>query len=438
MMEKRMTAQIKRNVQNLIFIIVIFIMLVSPSVYWLSLRGNWTLDSILEDRKLAVFPQVSLRDFKTAAKRIYQGLFNEAGEIFFNQFIDTSFQRRVNKAAAEQMLLRIPLVEFARAFERAAIRSAYLPLPDEALPASFDSGMYIARDGCCVLQELMYFTATEQTAVDARSANYTELLAKYPGIHFYVFNIETLQHSSFHPMAQYFPQADGGRSLQYFLDHKPADLRFENFTLGSFQDYKDSFFKTDQHWNIRASLEAYQEIYELIKAGYTDISPMLGVEEIEQVDGLEFLGSLARKTLYPVPPDTLEYAGIEGLEYDTYVDGVLMDYGGRDRYIDGTYNQSDKFENHYRGFYGTQKVQIQYHFENGSQRNLLMITSSYSRTIQLYIASHFRDTYIIDLRFEENRAKSLQDFIDQYQITDVLIFGQPSVTYYSAEDAIKP
>jgi len=56
----------------------------------------------------------------------------------------------------------------------------------------------------------------------------------------------------------------------------------------------------------------------------------------------------------------------------------------------------------------------------------------------LYLASHFRDTYIIDLRFEENRLKSLQEFIDQYQITDVLVFGQPSVTYYSAEDAIKP
>jgi hypothetical protein len=67
-----------------------------------------------------------------------------------------------------------------------------------------------------------------------------------------------------------------------------------------------------------------------------------------------------------------------------------------------------------------------------------MITSSYSRTIQLYLAAHFHDTYIIDLRFEEDREKSLQDFIDEYQITDVLVLGQPSVTYSSAEDAIKP
>ena len=56
----------------------------------------------------------------------------------------------------------------------------------------------------------------------------------------------------------------------------------------------------------------------------------------------------------------------------------------------------------------------------------------------MYIASHFHDTYVIDMRYEENSSKSLQQFIDEYGITDVLVFGQPTVTYYSAEDAIIP
>ncbi len=84
-----------------------------PFHLWLSRGGNWTRDSILEDRELVVFPQVSLQEFKTGLKRIYQGLYAEAGEVFFNQFISGSFQRTVNKAAAEQMPLRIPLVELA-------------------------------------------------------------------------------------------------------------------------------------------------------------------------------------------------------------------------------------------------------------------------------------------------------------------------------------
>jgi hypothetical protein len=428
-----------RNIQNIIFVVIIAILLVSPLAYWLSLNGHWTKDSILEDRALIAFPRLSSRDFQTAVKRIYQGLYTDAGEIFFNQITRGTYQQRVNRAAAEQMLFRIPLVGTSRAFERATIKAAYLPLADEAIPASFDGGLYVTRDGYSLMQDVVNFTEVEQAAIDARIANYRELLEKHPEIHFYVFNIETLPYSPYHPEAKYFPQADDGRSMQYFLENKPAELPFINFALNSFEDYPARFFRTDQHWNIRGSMDAYQMIYRMIKEKYPDISPMLTVKEYRQVEGLQFLGYFARQSLYPVEPDILEYAKVSSVpHYDTYVDGVKTPYGNRDDYVRGTYNKGDKFYNHYRGFYGIQKRLIQYHFDNDSKRNLLMITSSYSRTIQLYIASHFSDTYIIDMRFPENSTKSLQEFIDEYGITDVLVLGQPSVTYTSIEDAIKP
>jgi hypothetical protein len=427
----------KKNLQNIIFLLVIFIMLVSPLIFWLSLNGRWNEDSILEDRKLVSFPPISFRDFKTSIKRIYQGLYSDAGELFFNQFLDETFQRKVNKAAAEQAPLRIPLVETAKFFERVVIKSAYLALPDQAIPASMDSQMYITRDDNNLLQEVAFFNNQKKQDIDVRVANYRDLLEKFPAINFYVFNIETLPYSKFHPMAVYFPQADNGQSLQYFLTHKPENLRFENFALTSFQDYQDRFFRTDQHWNIRASLDAYQQIYQMLQEKYPDISPMVEAKSIKKVANLSFRGSLARKTLYPVQPDILEYAQFDLMDYLTYVDNNLTTYSDREKYFNGTFNQ-EKFYNHYRGFYGKQQIQIQYQFENGSDRNLLMITSSYSRTIQMVLASHFHNTYVIDLRFEDNSSKSLQDYIKEYQITDVLIFGQPTVTYYSAEDAIKP
>ena len=427
----------KKNIQNLVFILIIFGLLISPLIFWLSRNGAWTEDSILEDRKLVVFPQVSFREFKTGLKRVYQGLYAEAGEVFFNQFINGAFQRTVNKAAAEQMLLRIPLVELAKSFDRAVIHSAYAALPDEAYPATFDSGLYVDRLGENLMQDVAFFDDAEKVAIDTRIANYEDLLEKYPDIHFYVFNIETLPYSSFHPLNAYFPQADNGQSLEYFLANKPENLAFENFELNSYMDYQERFFKTDQHWNIRASLDAYGQMYALLKQQYPDISPMLSAEAIAKVDDLEFLGSMARKTLYPIQPDILEYANVSMPAYDTYVDGELVNYSGREDYLKGIYNH-DKFYNHYRGFYGKQQILIQFHFNNNSPRNLLMVTSSYSRTIQIYLASHFHDTYVIDLRFEENSSKSLQQFVDEYGITDVLIFGQPTVTYYSAEDAIQP
>ena len=427
----------KKNIQNLVFILIIFVLLVSPSIFWLSRGGNWTKESILEDRELAAFPQVSLQEFKTGLKRIYQGLYAEAGEVFFDQFINGSFQRRVNKAAAEQMLLRIPLVELAKSFDRAVIHSAYAALPDGAFPASFNSGLYVDRRGENLMQDLALFNQTEKEAIDTRIANYEQLLAEYPDLHFYVYNIETLPYSRFHPLADYFLEADNGQSLDYFLANKPENLAFANFALNSYADYQNRFFRTDQHWNIRASLDAYEKIYALLKDQYPDISPMLTAEAINKIEGLEFQGSMARKSLYPVEPDILEYASVSMPAYDTYVDGELNNYSGRENYLNGIYNR-EKFYNHYRGFYGKQQILIQFHFNNETRRNLLMVTSSYSRTIQMYIASHFHDSYVIDLRFEENSSERLQQFIDDYGITDVLVFGQPTVTYYSAEDAIKP
>ena len=50
---------------------------------------------------------------------------------------------------------------------------------------------------------------------------------------------------------------------------------------------------------------------------------MLTADAIKQVDGIEFLGSMARKTLYPIKPDILEYADVSMPAYDTYVDGEL-------------------------------------------------------------------------------------------------------------------
>lgn len=427
----------KKSLQNTLFIAIIFIILVSPLVYWLFSDMNANENSLLEGRALSAFPELSFRDFKTALKRIIQRMPAEAGEIFFNQFIDGSFQSKVDKAASEQMFLRIFLVEYARLFDQAVIKSAYLSLPDRAFPASMSGSIYVTRDGENLLQDPLYFTEQEKEAVDARMANYRELLDKFPDVHFYVFNIETLPHSKYHPEAVYFPQADSGRSLQYFLENKPEELRFENFALNSYEDYKENFFKTDQHWKIGAAIQAYRQIYEMLREEYPDISPMLEFSPIKKVAGVDFLGALARKALFPIEPDILEYVDADMPPYDTYVNGELTIYGGREEYLNGIFDH-EKYFNHYQGFYGSAQINIHYHFENDTDRNLLMIVSSHSRMIQMYLASHYRDSYVIDMRYEENSSKSLQEYIDEYEITDVLILGQPIISYYSTDYAILP
>ena len=393
--------------------------------------------SILETRKLFGFPKLSFVDFKNAAYHVYKGAYRYALNIFFGQFFEGVFQQEVNLAVSEQMLLRIPLVETSKFFERIVIKTAYLLLPDKAIPACFDTDIYITREKDFLLKKPEVFSEEVKESIDLRAKNYQDLLEKHPDINLYIFNIETLEHSNYNPLSDLFPQADSGQSLQYFLERKPVKLNFVNFAPTSFEDYKEDFFRTDQHWKIGAAMQAYQQIYEMLRVNYPDISPMINVKSYEKIEGLEFLGSRARETLYPIEPDILEYVDVDLPSYTTYVNGVLMDYGKRDDYLSGIYHH-EKYYNHYGGFYGDVQYSVYYHFENDSDRNLMMIVSSHSRMIQMYLASHYRDSYVIDMRFEENNLKPLEEYINEYQISDVLILGQPLITYYSTDYTILP
>ncbi len=428
----------KKSIQNLFFLGIIAILLIVPMGYWLSLNGHWNGYSETEERKYASFPSVSLHDLKTASKRVYQGLYREAGEIFFNRFIHRDFFKKVETAAAEQIPLRFPLLNLSRGFERAVIGSIYAFLPDQVYPASMASEiLYVDRTQSSLMEQVEQFGDKQKAVEDERIAIYKEYLKKYPAVNFYVYNIETLPYSPYHPMARYFPTADDGRSLQYFMENKPAGLRVEIYALNSLKDYQDRFFGTDHHWNIRASEEGYQQIYGMVAEKYADISPMLQDWPIKTVPGAEFLGTYARKSLYPIRPDPLEYADIDVGPYTTYLDGVEGVYSKRESYLKNDFDHS-KYVNHYGKFFGDPKLIIRYKFENNSQRNLLMVASSYSRTIQLYLASHFHNTYVIDPRYEQNRAETMGQFIQQYKITDVLVIGQPDVTYLSMSRAIQP
>lgn len=436
MNEKAILPSITRF-RNFLFVILIACLLVSPMIFWLSMNGEWNENSILEERKLTVFPPVKWLDMRTAIKRIIQGLPNEAGEIFFNQFIVGKFQRKVDKAVAEQMPLRIPLVELAKLFERSVVKSAYLTLPDEAYPACLNTDLVITRDEGNLIRSVAPFTDKEKQAIDARIANYAEILRGLPQVNFYVFNIETIEYSPCHPLTRFFPQADAGRSLQYFLANKSRELRFENYAISSFEDFRGRFFKTDHHWTIRGALQAYERVHAMLREGYTDISPLLEVKEIKVVPGLRYLGSLARTTLYPIEADILEFAEFDLQKSSTYVNGEADDYGGREHYLQGVYNP-EKYFNHYQGFFGGQRALVHYQFENDSARNLLMIASSHARVNQMLIASHFRNTYVVDLRFKNVQDLSIRKIVDEYAITDVLVMGQPSLSYAASDESLTP
>jgi hypothetical protein len=422
---------------DLCLVILIFIILVSPLLFWFSLNGNWEAVSEIEGRKLSVFPKDPFRSQKTAVKRVFQGLLIDALDLFFINTGDNTLRDQLNTAVADQFPLRIGLTEIARTLERGLIASAYSVVSDPIFPASTDSTYFVTRDKTRLLKPPISFSQEIKHEIDLRIENYSELLKANPNINLYVLNIETLEYSKFNPLAEYYGDSDSGRSLNYFLKNKPKNLQFRNFEISSYPEYEANFFRTDHHWNIRGALQAYRQAYEMLSSNYPEISPMVDISKVGTVNDLKFLGSYARGSLYPVIPEPFEYADVSLPEYKTYVNGELNTYGGKGKYLSGNFSR-DKYYNHYSGFYGSWKKSIVYEFQNSSNRNLLIVASSHARMNQMLIASHYKKTYVIDLRDRELTTIALNHMVSEFQIDDVLIMGQPDLTYRSSDYVITP
>ncbi len=70
----------------------------------------------------------------------------------------------------------------------------------------------------------------------------------------------------------------------------------------------------------------------------------------------------------------------------------------------------------------------EYIFENGTDRNLLIIGDSYVNSIEMLLASHYHHTYVADIRNFPDNTLSLSDFLADNPVDDILFLGGPSQT----------
>ena len=400
-------------------------------IWWAARQGEWQTQSEIEVRNLALFPPLNRVDLKTGMKNLLLGNFKEAKTLFFHQFLEQSFQKVVNVAAVDQFPYRIALTSTARALERAQIHTAYALFKDPAIPASLDTDYLIMRDEQVFIQYPVPMSYVSRSTIDKRIQNYQDLINTNPGINFFVFYLERMAFAPYNPAREFFPEADNGTSFQYFLDNKPEMLNVSALRLGSYQEHKEKFFRTDHHWNSRGAWQGYSIIYDMLAEHYPEISPKLELQKFQIIEGADFCGSYSRRTLVPCTPEPFEVALVKLPPFITIIDGQEQPYGHREQYLEGEFERN-QFTSHYAEFYGNVIDLVEYRFENGSQRDLLLLGNSYSQAAQVFIAAHYRHTYVID--FRDYTDFSLSEFLTEHPVDDILLMGD--VTAYGREDWI--
>ena len=201
---------------------------------------------------------------------------------------------------------------------------------------------------------------------------------------------------------------------KYFQKHLTLSKdHIKMFTVNDFQDYQQYFYRLDHHWNNIGSRMAYLDI-----ASMMHLSSTLKVKNESCFQDKKFLGSKSKMiALHHFLTEKICVDTYDFPKFTIYSQGKVLDDYGND--IEKLKNQK---ELSYATIYGGDYDEIIFKNEDAKEnKNLLIYSNSYSNSLNKLLASHYRNTYVIDGRYIKDF--NFINYLEEKQIDDVLILA---------------
>ncbi len=175
------------------------------------------------------------------------------------------------------------------------------------------------------------------------------------------------------------------------------------------------YYKTDHHWNNEGSFLGYEYIYNILSDDY-NLSDKLNVVDIVGYSDI-FSGSRARQIGYGYrnnqEKDDFYYNITDDInEYTMTIYGV--DYKGDQSifYFDEVLDYVDKYKNLYSLFMGSDYPFVDIVNETiDNEYKVLILKDSFTNPLIPYLASHFKNTLVVDLRYTD---ENIDYYIEKY------------------------
>ena len=208
------------------------------------------------------------------------------------------------------------------------------------------------------------------------------------------------------------------------------DIYFGEMQINNYDEYYQYFYKTDLHHTADGAYVAYTDLIEMINEVFPQIGHPRSVTQKVCFEDVYYRGSYARRTgMYSRATDQICDLIIEGApQATTYVDGLEKENGDRYAYHNG-YGPGYKDIHHYDAIYGGYAGEIKYDYGENTGINALFLVDSFSNPMNGWFASHFDETYIIDLRL--NHDFMLSDFLKEHDIDVVAVYLYYDRLYFS-------
>ena len=210
---------------------------------------------------------------------------------------------------------------------------------------------------------------------------------------------------------------------QFVLDTVSADL-IDNIPLQHWSpstelEYAETYYNCDHHWKINAAYGAYCTSASYFGFGDSLLEPDSSIA----FDQIEFYGSAARTGLdADNSADGIVDYRFTLPSYDIWVSGKAETedcINSHERYEKGEW-PSERFSGYYADYYHKDYPQIiLVRDDDASEKSLLIVSDSFSNSIERLYLGHYKKVYVYDPRYAK---QTLSEFVDKYnnEVDDVM------------------
>lgn len=172
------------------------------------------------------------------------------------------------------------------------------------------------------------------------------------------------------------------------------------------------YYKTDHHWTTLGAYYGYR-----LYAESLGLKP-LELEHFEKETATEhFYGTIKAKVNVSMKPDSIILYRPRTETYGVFYDGLSEEHPSL--FNESALEGRDQYAVFLDGNHGWTKIVKR--DDKKEERRLLIIKDSYAHCFTPFVAAHFDEVHMVDLRYFNMR---LSEFAEEQKITDVLVLYQ--------------
>ena len=401
----------------------------------------------------------------------------------FESFTQGTFQTEMDQAVSDQFLFSAEIKQLVKDFDnylvsltsdiagKSVVTTVYTEVIDAETSAAETSGVEASDDvntAQIIAENITKITAEKIT--DATTENvapqqvveppkpvqiekypyiYTEVIDKYiyklddsgyiiqkacdPNTYdFDIYDPEMLKKVTY-PKYLYF--INSSMSVDFREPHKYDPLSvikqyiemdgYDEIKFDNFEEYKKYFYQTDHHWNYRGSYEGYKQCIRMLEGEDVKVLEPTRTHTYHTI----YNGSLARDNALKCSTEEFTVYEFDIPPYKTYINDEEAVYGYRDLYVSDDDYPHNTYSNHYGMYYGDDHAKVVYVFDNPEAQSLLILGTSYSNAVNELIASHYKETHVLDFRHykkQYGKAIDAQSYMEENNLDKLLIIGDIS------------